>query len=149
MCILLAECGYLRKVNQKVDVFSFGAVLLELVTGRRANDGGEHDCLVEWAWRYYQRGGGLIDIVDEEIRDPLLYLDEMKVVFSLGLFCTSEVPSSRPSMKEVVKILAKCNKRLHAQFDPAPLLQTKKGSRPKSFSDASEREGHNYLADLV
>ncbi|XP_010925541.1 uncharacterized protein [Elaeis guineensis] len=146
------ECGHLRKVNQKVDVFSFGVVLLELVTGRGANVGGEDECLTEWAWRYYQEGGGLIDIIDTEIRDPVLYLDEMEVVFRLGLFCTAKVPSSRPSMKEVLQVLAKCDKRLGPQntlHDAAPLLQTKKGSRRKSRSDASEREDHVYLADLV
>ncbi|XP_073116583.1 uncharacterized protein [Elaeis guineensis] len=127
------ECGRLRKVNQKVDVFSFGVVLLELVTGRRANEGGEDECLAEWAWRYYEEGGGLIDIIDEEIRDPLLYLAEMEVVFRLGLFCTAKMPSSRPSMKEVLQVLAKCDKRLgpqstpHGQFDAAPLLQNQKG----------------------
>ncbi|XP_008794105.2 receptor-like protein kinase 5 [Phoenix dactylifera] len=149
------ECGYSRKVNEKVDVFSFGVVLLELVTGRGANDGGEHECLAEWAWRHYQEGGRVIDIIDEEIRDPLLYFDEIEVVFRLGLFCTGRTPSCRPSMKEVSQVLAKWDRRLrprnllHGQFDAAPFLQTKKGSRRQSLSEASEREDHNYLAGLV
>ncbi|XP_029119038.1 uncharacterized protein [Elaeis guineensis] len=149
------ECGYLRKIDEKVDVFSFGVVLLELVTGREANDGGEHGCLADWAWHRYQEGSRLIDIIDEEIQNALLYLDEMEVVFRLGLFCTGKTPSGRPSMKEVLQVLIKCDprleapNRLHREFDAAPLLQTKKGSRRESLSDADEGEGHKYLAGLV
>ncbi|EHA8590327.1 receptor-like protein kinase HSL1 [Cocos nucifera] len=150
------ECGYLRKIDEKVDVFSFGVVLLELVTGRGANDGGGEDgCLADWVWRRYQEGSRVIDIIDEEIQNPQLYLDEMEVVFRLGLFCTGKTPSGRPSMKEVLHVLIKCDprlegpNRLHREFDAAPLLQTKKGSQGESLSDAGEGEGHNYLGDLV
>ncbi|KAG1335374.1 receptor-like protein kinase HSL1 [Cocos nucifera] len=149
------EFGYLRKVDEKVDVFSFGVVLLELVTGRVANDGGEHGCLADWAWHRYQEGGRVIDIIDEEIQNPLLYSDEMEVVFMLGLFCTRKTPSDRPSMKVVLQVLIKCDSRLgppnrlHREFDAASLLQTKKDSRRESLKDAGEGEGHNYLAGLV
>ncbi|XP_010915380.2 uncharacterized protein [Elaeis guineensis] len=149
------ECGYLWKVDEKVDVFSFGVVLLELVTGRGANDGGEHGCLADWAWHRYQEGGRVIDIIDEEIQNPLLYLDEMEVVFMLGLFCTRKTPSDRPSIKEVSQVLTKCDQRrgppnrLHREFDAPPLLQTKKDSQRESLSDADEAEGHNYLAGLL
>ncbi|XP_008789188.2 receptor-like protein kinase HSL1 [Phoenix dactylifera] len=149
------ECGQVRKVNEKVDVFSFGVVLLELVTGRGANDGDEHGCLAEWAWRRYQEGSRVIDIIDEEIQNPRVYIDEMEVVFRLALFCTGKVPSGRPSMKEVLQVLIKCGQRLgppnmlHREFDAAPLLQTKKGSRRGSASDTGEGEGRNYLAGVV
>jgi serine/threonine protein kinase len=57
-----AEYGRGAKVNQKVDVYSFGVVLLELATGRVANDSSKDAadcCLVEWAWRRYKAGDPL------------------------------------------------------------------------------------------
>ncbi|XP_039116018.1 receptor-like protein kinase 5 [Dioscorea cayenensis subsp. rotundata] len=142
------ECAYSMKVNEKVDVYSFGVVLLELVTGREASDGGKDGSLVEWAWKYIQEGNKVVDAIDERIRDPA-YLDEMAVVLRLGLICTGTLPSTRPSMKDVLEVLLRCN-QMPAGFtdkslresDQAPLLQTKKvkGSRHIAFSSSSSSE---------
>jgi len=98
------EYAYTTKVNEKIDVYSFGVVLLELVTGREPNDGDEHTNLAEWAWRQHGEGNSIIDALDEHIKEPLI-LEEKSSVFKLGLICTSTLPSSRPSMKEVLQIL--------------------------------------------
>uniref|UniRef100_A0A0E0LCM3 non-specific serine/threonine protein kinase n=1 Tax=Oryza punctata TaxID=4537 RepID=A0A0E0LCM3_ORYPU len=100
------EVGSSRKINEKVDVYGFGVVLLELTTGRCATGGGGgHENLAQWAWRRCQdESFRLIDVIDEDIRDPA-YLHEVQLVFKLGLICTGKQPSSRPSMKEVLQVL--------------------------------------------
>ncbi|GKV03473.1 hypothetical protein SLEP1_g15765 [Rubroshorea leprosula] len=98
------EYAYTTKVNEKFDVYSFGVVLLELVTGREANCGDEHTNLAQWAWRHYTEGRPEVEIFDPEINDPC-HLEEMTLVYKLGLICTSTLPSSRPSMKEVLLFL--------------------------------------------
>ncbi|XP_043696003.1 receptor-like protein kinase HSL1 [Telopea speciosissima] len=141
------EFGYTTKVNEKIDVYSFGVVLLELATGREANGGDEHGCLAEWAWRHFQDGKSIIDALDERIKEPC-NLDEMSVVFKLGLICTGTLPSTRPSMKDVLQILVRCDhlsthgeKAIKSERDIAPLLGTTKylssykGSRNKRSSD--------------
>ena len=65
----------------------FRSVLLELTTGRVANDGGLEYCLAEWAWRQYQEYGLSIDLFDESIRDPA-YMEDAFAVFTLGVICT-------------------------------------------------------------
>ncbi|KAF8400934.1 hypothetical protein HHK36_014237 [Tetracentron sinense] len=101
----VSEYAYTTKVNQKIDVYSFGVVLLELATGREATDGDdEHTCLAEWAWRQLQDGNSIVDALDEGIKEPC-YLDEMSSLFKLGIICTGTLPSTRPSMKEVLQIL--------------------------------------------
>jgi kinase len=98
----------MRKINQKVDVYSFGVVLLELTTGRRANGGDEeHPFLADWAWHCFQERDMLLDVIDEHIRDAA-YLDQVAQVFRLGLVCTAKLPPSRPSMKEVLRCLIRC-----------------------------------------
>jgi len=99
------ECGRGVKVNEKVDVYSFGVVLLELATGRVANDGGAECCLVEWAWRRYMAGGPLHDVVDAGIRDRAVHARDAVAVFLLGVTCTGDDAPSRPSMKQVLQQL--------------------------------------------
>jgi hypothetical protein len=53
----------------------------------------------------------LVDALDEEVKE-LRYLDEMCCVFKLGIICTGTLPSTRPSMKEVLKILLRWNQPL-------------------------------------
>ncbi|KAL5202561.1 hypothetical protein ABZP36_013513 [Zizania latifolia] len=135
------ECAYTRKVNEKVDVYSFGVVLLELVTGREAHDGGEHGSLAEWAWRHLQSGKSIADAADRCIVDAG-YGDDVEVVFKLGIICTGAQPATRPTMRDVLQILVRCEQAHQKTADEkvaecadAPLLQDKGGSRRKQLSD--------------
>nr|XP_010917293.1 receptor-like protein kinase 5 [Elaeis guineensis] len=145
------EYAYSRRVNEKVDVYSFGVVLLELTTGREANDGGEHGSLAEWIWRHVQDGNKLMDVIDQNIRDPL-YVDEIAAVLKLGIICTGTLPSTRPTMNEVLQILLRYE-RMHgigdkpyAEYDGAPLLQARRSSRNKRPSDGDECNDDGSLA---
>ncbi|KAK9683822.1 hypothetical protein RND81_10G167200 [Saponaria officinalis] len=102
------EYCYTTKVNEKIDVYSFGVVLLELVTGKEPQTGDEHSNLAEWAWKYYNEGHSISDILDKEVND-VEYVEEMRNVFKIGLMCTSTLPSSRPTMKEVLQVLKRCS----------------------------------------
>ncbi|XP_077217682.1 uncharacterized protein LOC143852164 [Tasmannia lanceolata] len=123
------EYGYTRKVGEKADVYSFGVVLLELATGREANNGdGENTCLTEWVWHNFQESDSITGVLDEEIKEPC-HLDAMNTVLKVGLMCTGTLPSSRPTMKEVLQILLWCSplkaygsKKANIEFDIAPLL---------------------------
>ncbi|KAL2340084.1 hypothetical protein Fmac_008024 [Flemingia macrophylla] len=121
------EYAYSTKINEKVDVYSFGVVLLELVTGRKPNKGDEHACsLVDWAWERFCEGKSLADAFYEDIKDPR-HAEEMASVFKLGLLCTSTLPSTRPSAKDILQVLRRCHSgstrtRVGNEFDITPLL---------------------------
>ncbi|XP_050208568.1 receptor-like protein kinase HSL1 [Mercurialis annua] len=145
------EYAYTVKVNEKIDVYSFGVVLLELVTGREPNSGDENSSLAEWAWKQNADGKPIVDCFDEEIKKTC-YLEEMTGVFNLGLFCTSQLPNQRPSMKDVLQVLRRYSPkfkkdRIASEFDVAPLLGTatylSSYRRSKRVSDA------DYESDLV
>ncbi|KAJ6354390.1 hypothetical protein OIU77_005076 [Salix suchowensis] len=122
------EYAYTTKVNEKIDVYSFGVVLLELATGREPNGGDdEHTSLAEWAWRRFGQGKPIFDSLDREIKKSC-FLQEMTTVFDLGLICTHTLPTTRPSMKDVLEILRRCSpatngeKKTASEFDISPLL---------------------------
>ncbi|GMY36122.1 receptor-like protein kinase 5 [Fagus crenata] len=135
------EHAHTTRVNEKIDIYSFGVILLELTTGREANDGDEHASLAQWAWRHIQKGNPIVDALDEEVKEPC-YLDEMSCVFNLGIICTDTQPSKRPSMKDVVKILLKCNQGLvygeenaTSLCNASPLLKNSKSSSVSENDD--------------
>jgi hypothetical protein len=113
-----------------VDVFGFGVVLLELTTGKKANDGGEQGgSLAEWAGHHYRSGASIPKATDVCIRYAG-YTDEIETVFRLGVQCTANSPSSRPTMKDVLQILLKCREQTlrksklecSMELDAAPFL---------------------------
>jgi kinase len=161
---LFAEYGYRPKVNEKVDVYSFGVVLLEFTTGKVANDSGAELCLAEWAWKRYQKGAPFDDVVDEAIREPA-FVQDILSVFTLGVICTGENPPARPSMKEVLQHLVRCD-RMSAEAQVChmdsegggggtPLLEAKKkGSRRRSMSnsgrwDEDDEDSGNFVVHVV
>jgi len=124
------ECAYYtRRVNEKMDVYSFGVVLLELTTGKEAADGGEHGCLAEWARHHYRSGASITDTIDKCIKYAGCH-GEIETVFRLGVTCTGNSPSSRPTMKDVLQMLLKCSEQTHRksetghspEYEAAPLL---------------------------
>ncbi|XP_044471797.1 receptor-like protein kinase 5 [Mangifera indica] len=124
------EYAYTKKVNEKIDIYSFGVVLLELVTGKEPNKGDEYSNLAEWAWRHYAEEKPIEEVFDPEINEADC-LKQMTTVCKLGLRCTSNSPNDRPSMKDVLKILRRCDpteisrgRKTEREVDTAPLLST-------------------------
>ncbi|GMI89332.1 hypothetical protein like AT5G25930 [Hibiscus trionum] len=126
---LAPEYAYTTKVDTKVDVYSFGVVLLELVTGREPNNTNEVDIgLVEWARQHSFEDKSIAEVLDPEVKESSC-LEEMIMVYKVGIVCTRASPSTRPSMKEVLHVLQSwCRddgqeaKRVGSEIDVAPLL---------------------------
>nr|GMD24660.1 cysteine-rich receptor-like protein kinase 2 [Ipomoea batatas] len=101
------------QLSEKADVYSFGVVLLEIVSGRQNNrsKATEYtDSLVNIAWMHFQQG------TVHELFDPNLMLhnyhninvkNEVLRVVHIGLLCTQEAPSLRPSMSKALQMLVK------------------------------------------
>lgn len=90
-------------MNEKSDIYSFGVVILELVTGRPPIDPefGEKD-LATWV-RATLDLKGMSHVVDPELDSR--FEQYICRVLEVGLLCTSSIPINRPSMRRVVNML--------------------------------------------
>ena len=99
----IPEYAYTLRVNEKSDIYSFGVVVLELVTGKLpvGPEYGEKD-LVKWVCSTLDQKG-----INQDI-DPKLdscFKEDISKVLQIGLLCTSPLPINRPPMRKVVKML--------------------------------------------
>ncbi|MCO5555349.1 hypothetical protein L7F22_008895 [Adiantum nelumboides] len=79
-------------LSEKVDVFSFGLVALEIVTGKQS----AHSRLLTWVWEKY-RDKKVLDLIDERLGDAFSPEEAIRVVH-VALLCTQENPKRRPKM---------------------------------------------------
>nr|KAJ0211263.1 hypothetical protein LSAT_V11C400171970 [Lactuca sativa] len=95
--------GYL---TYKADVYSFGVLALEIVTGKNNMKYTPHDdcfCLLDWAVVLKQKGS-LIDLVDPRLGSEFKKKEALRMI-EIALLCTNESPVLRPVMSEVVNML--------------------------------------------
>ncbi|XP_020574620.1 probable LRR receptor-like serine/threonine-protein kinase IRK [Phalaenopsis equestris] len=111
--VLSSKIGYMApefgcrsvRITEKSDVYGFGVLVLEIVTGRRPLEYMEDDVVVLCdIVRVAMEEGGVEEYVDGRLRGNFPE-EESAPVIKLGLICTSRVPSSRPDMAEVVDML--------------------------------------------
>uniref|UniRef100_A0A251TKS4 non-specific serine/threonine protein kinase n=1 Tax=Helianthus annuus TaxID=4232 RepID=A0A251TKS4_HELAN len=95
------EYGYTYKVTEKSDIYSFGVVLMELVTGKKPveSEFGESKDIVYWVHNEMRSNDDMISLVDPSISE-----DAVKML-SIAIRCTMKLPELRPSMRIVVKML--------------------------------------------
>ncbi|KAJ0979337.1 hypothetical protein J5N97_014811 [Dioscorea zingiberensis] len=92
------------RATEKTDVFSFGALVLEVVSGRRPIDGNEGRNLVEWVWRLHGEGR-IMAAVDERMGGEHEEA-EVRRVLLVGLACSNPDAVARPAMRGVVQMLS-------------------------------------------
>lgn len=95
------------KVTEKCDIYSFGVVLLELVTGKTPV-------------QPLEQGGDLVTLVRRTINNSVTTsemfdkrldlsdrrtIEEMTLFLKIALFCTSISPVKRPTMREVIAMM--------------------------------------------
>lgn len=94
------------KPNPKWDVYSFGIVLLELLTGRVYS---ERELADQWtAGSLMGEKNRVLVMVDAAIRAEVEGReDALQACLKLGFSCASFVPQRRPTMKEALQVLDK------------------------------------------
>uniref|UniRef100_A0A0A8ZBG1 Protein kinase domain-containing protein n=1 Tax=Arundo donax TaxID=35708 RepID=A0A0A8ZBG1_ARUDO len=104
------ECRERRLFSVKSDVYGFGALLLEVISGNRCfllasgESGDDHGFLNKRVWHLW-RAGRLIKFVDSPPVDESERMEILRCI-QIALLCVEENPTNRPTMQEVVLMLS-------------------------------------------
>ncbi|TVT97124.1 hypothetical protein EJB05_57635, partial [Eragrostis curvula] len=101
------EYAYYGHVSTKSNMFSFGVIVLEMVTGRRNNS--TYECadsvsLLSYVWGKWTTGS-TIEVVDPSL-DGHYPEDEVLNCVEIGLLCVQENPADRPDASAVALMLS-------------------------------------------
>ncbi|KAK6120274.1 hypothetical protein DH2020_045965 [Rehmannia glutinosa] len=138
---LAPEYAVLGQLTKKADVYSFGVLLLEIISGKsssKAAFGDDFSVLLEWTWKMFNEGR-LLEIVDPDLSD--YPKDEVIRFIKVALFCTQATSQRRPNMKQVVKMLS-TDVSLNESLLSEPGMYIPQSSR-KSIGGSSQVSSHN------
>ncbi|WJX58642.1 hypothetical protein P8452_44075 [Trifolium repens] len=106
---LAPEYAVTGRVTTKVDVFSFGVILMELITGRKALDDSQPEDsmhLVAWFRRMYIDKDSFRKAIDPTIDINEEILASVHTVAELASHCSAREPYQRPDMGHAVNVLS-------------------------------------------
>ncbi|KAL6006803.1 hypothetical protein ACLOJK_032298 [Asimina triloba] len=126
VCYIAPEYGGGGPLSEKCDVYSFGVLILVLVSGRRplqvtASPMSEFERanLISWA-RHLARSGKLLDLVDPALQN--LDKEQALLCITVALLCLQRSPLQRPNIREIAAMLSgECEApHLPVEFSPSP-----------------------------
>uniref|UniRef100_A0A0E0DMP4 non-specific serine/threonine protein kinase n=1 Tax=Oryza meridionalis TaxID=40149 RepID=A0A0E0DMP4_9ORYZ len=95
------------QTSEKTDVYGFGFLLIELITGRKTmelhEDEYQEGGILDWAKELLE-GNKLSSFVDSRLRDNYV-ISELEEMVKIALLCTMYNPDQRPSMAEIARML--------------------------------------------
>ncbi|XP_009605729.1 G-type lectin S-receptor-like serine/threonine-protein kinase SD2-5 [Nicotiana tabacum] len=110
-------------ITEKVDVYSFGIVILEILSGRRhfeASESEDQQVMLN-LFKKKAEEGQLVDLIDKHSEDMQLYKEEVIKTMQIAAWCLQHDYTKRPSMSMVVKAMEgvlDVEKNLDYSFNP-------------------------------
>lgn len=106
---LISEYGYSLRITEKSDVYSYGVVLLEILTGMEPTDNRipENAHIVTWVIsEIREKKREFTTILDQQlVLQCGTRIPEMLQVLGVALLCVNPSPEERPTMKDVTAML--------------------------------------------
>ncbi|KAI5555773.1 hypothetical protein BDE02_19G106500 [Populus trichocarpa] len=124
----------------KSDVFSFGVVVLEILSGKRNTgyfNSDEAQSLLAYAWRLWREDKAL-DLMDETLRESCNTNEFLRCV-NAALLCVQDDPSDRPTMSNVVVMLSSETANLPVPKNPAFFIR--RGLSGTAFASSKQERG--------
>ncbi|EEF52868.1 probable serine/threonine-protein kinase PIX13 [Ricinus communis] len=132
------------------DVYGFGVVLLEMLTGRRALDNNRPNSeqnLIEWATPSLSEKRKLTKIMDPRLEGQYPIKGAMQAA-ELILQCLESDPKSRPSMEEILDTLEKINCMKEKPKESKSKAQKQADKRQQRQSAHQNRNSHRPISPL-
>ncbi|KAK6932439.1 PAN/Apple domain [Dillenia turbinata] len=126
------------KFSTKSDVFSFGVLLLEIISGKRNNvDYQSHPSLnlIGFVWELWKQDNAL-ETIDSLSEEPGFSYEALRYI-QVGLLCVQECAADRPAMSEVVFMLGN-NTSLPSPKQPAFVFRRSSSNLDKLINRLGE-----------
>nr|XP_043623399.1 G-type lectin S-receptor-like serine/threonine-protein kinase At4g27290 isoform X2 [Erigeron canadensis] len=137
--------------STKSDVFSFGVLVLETISGKR-NRGFIHSShsnnLIGHAWTMYNEGRSL-ELVDTNLEETINPSEVLRSI-EVGLLCVQQSPNDRPNMSSVVRMLG--NELGAIQKPKQPAFFTERnilGADSSSSTNATSSTSYITVTEVV
>ncbi|KAG0614733.1 hypothetical protein M758_6G199900 [Ceratodon purpureus] len=94
-------------ISTALDVYSFGILILEIISGRKCIDlhkSGDEVYLREWGWKLFE-AGVLITLIDSKMKHSPSDLEAITRAISVALACVQYKAAKRPKMHDVLPML--------------------------------------------
>ncbi|KHN24392.1 Cysteine-rich receptor-like protein kinase 5 [Glycine soja] len=142
------EYAMLGQFSEKSDVFSFGVMVLEIISGKKNSGLYEPhrvaDGLLSCVWRQW-RDQKPLSILDASINENYSEIEVIKCI-QIGLLCVQQNPDDRPTMVAILSYLSSHLIELPRPQEPALFLHGRKD--PKAFAQESS-SSHNINASTL
>ncbi|BFG27557.1 hypothetical protein CerSpe_138310 [Prunus speciosa] len=137
------------RFSVKTDVFSFGVLVLEIVSGKKIGSfqyGENEEDLLTYAWRNWRE-----DTI-ENIIDPVLTassrIETMRCIH-IGLLCVQENVVDRPTVASVVSMLNSQSLALSVPSQPAFYIHRKTGSEISTLTESDQSKSLSVCASNI
>ncbi|KAE8710291.1 Cysteine-rich receptor-like protein kinase 10 [Hibiscus syriacus] len=138
------------RLSEKADAFSFGVVVLELISGQKNSSFNldvDAQGLLDWAYKLYKKGKCL-EFMDSALVSSAVP-EQVAMCIQIGLLCTQGDPQLRPDMRRVVILLSKRPGSLEEPTRPGVAgTRYRRSRRPPGFSSTAGTSGlsdsHSY-----
>lgn len=136
----------MMKITEKSDVYSYGVVVLEVLTGKQPIDPtipeGLH--IVDWV---RQRRGGM-EVLDLSLQArPEVEKEEMLQTLGVALLCVNSTQDDRPTMKDVAAMLKEIRQERDQEYLKVDVLLNANGKQDITTTNSSSTMMPNSYHD--
>ncbi|KAM7275421.1 hypothetical protein ACFE04_017287 [Oxalis oulophora] len=154
---LLVYDGYMApeylmygNLSVKADVFSFGVLILELISAQRNSNFSlpvDAHNLLDWAYKLFKKGKTL-QLMDIALT-PSAIPEQVALCIHIGLLCTQGDPQLRPNMRRVVVMLSKKPENVNLEEPSRPGVPESRYKRSRKPTGMSSSIGSSFSGETT